>query len=135
MNRTREIIIFWVSVISCAKVLVTLIKLWEIMQGMRVFVRKNRATNIKPKPIAEKIWQRVGTNEAPFIKLIICPKPKVRLETITATLMFSIALKRRPRKMISSKMPTKSILPIKKTESGALKPNQRFTVEAIIIGK
>ena len=93
--------------------------LWEITQGHRDPPRQKMMTYRNPMSTAKKICTRFSITPIPLplMRLMICPRPKVTLETTTAHLMLSrdMALNKNPRKISSSRKPTQSILTIKHT--------------------
>jgi hypothetical protein len=84
------------------------------MQGIILLDLINIITNKKPNAIADIICNILSNKliALPLNKLIICPNPKVILETIIAIFILSlhIALNKKPLKIISSKSPTNNIV-------------------------
>ena len=84
---------------------------------------------------------RVSKIGSPKSKFTICPTPKVKEDTIMAavTLDLHIPLKRSPRKITSSRMPTKHMLRmyrrISRKVARMVTPHQKFTLEMKINGR
>ena len=114
VSRTHDKIrISCVAVASFANTLSELNSPCTAMHPIRLPLFRYIITNINPAAVAYTTWSRFGNSSAPepFTRLIICPIPKVTLDTITAALKLSlrIAPKRRPRNISSSKNPTHSM--------------------------